>query len=401
MISLNCLLKNLFPFKGYKVFVLENEKSIVLELKNRKKCGICPSCGKRTSNVETEYERCVRDLNLAEKECYLKFSQKKIRCKCGYRGLEKIDFITKSKRVTKRMELFIVSLCEKMSLKDVARVVNLDWKTIKAIDYNYIKSTIPKIFDLTIKRIAIDEIAIMKGHKYLTIIRDYDTGIAIKIVFGRSFESTSEALLSLGKDVLNKIEYVSLDMWDPYIKAMKTYCPNAQLIFDKFHVVTKVNDVLDKVRKQEFAKADSQERKLMKHKRFIILKKKTNLKQKQKTELKELMKTNEKLYKTYLLKEQILSIFDDKKSTFEKIVKRLNKWFENILNNNLEEFYPVVKMIKKHIQGILNYFKYGMTNAISEGFNTKINIIKRRAYGFKDIEYFMLKIYQDSAKRFA
>jgi transposase len=351
--------------------------------------------------LETEYERTVRDLDLGERQCYLRFFQKKIRCKCGYRGLEKLDFVAKSRRVTKRMETYIVSLCEKMSLKEAAEVTNLNWKTVKSIDHEYIKSLLPNISELNIKRIAIDEIAIMKGHKYLTIIRDYDTGIAIKIVFGRGYEVTLKALASLGNDVLNGIEYASLDMWDPYIKAIKEQCPNAKLVFDKFHVVKKVNEALDKVRKKEFAKAAPEERKRMKHKRFVILKKESNLNPKQKGELQGLMKLNEKLYKSYLLKEQILSIFDEKKTTFEQIKERIINWLESILSNELEEFYSVVDMIRRHLNGILNYFRYGMTNSISEGFNTKINVIKRRAFGFRDVEYFMLKIYQNSIKRFA
>lgn len=401
MVSLNSVLKNLFPFKGYKVCVFENGKYILLGLKSRRKCGICPSCDKRASNLETEYERTVRDLDLGERQCYLRFFQKKIRCKCGYRGLEKLDFVAKSRRVTKRMETYIVSLCEKMSLKEAAEVTNLNWKTVKSIDHEYIKSLLPNISELNIKRIAIDEIAIMKGHKYLTIIRDYDTGIAIKIVFGRGYEVTLKALASLGNDVLNGIEYASLDMWDPYIKAIKEQCPNAKLVFDKFHVVKKVNEALDKVRKKEFAKAAPEERKRMKHKRFVILKKESNLNPKQKGELQGLMKLNEKLYKSYLLKEQILSIFDEKKTTFEQIKERIINWLESILSNELEEFYSVVDMIRRHLNGILNYFRYGMTNSISEGFNTKINVIKRRAFGFRDVEYFMLKIYQNSIKRFA
>ena len=102
-----------------------------------------------------------------------------------------------------------------------------------------------------------------------------------------------------------------------------------------------------------------------------------------------------------LLKEQILSIFDDKTSTFEKICDRIKCWFENILSNNLEEFKEVIKTMQRYMYGILNYFRYGMTNAIAEGFNTKINVIKRRAFGYRDLEYFMLKIYQSSLRRLA
>ncbi|PIY60066.1 ISL3 family transposase [Candidatus Woesearchaeota archaeon CG_4_10_14_0_8_um_filter_47_5] len=367
------VLRNMFPYKGYKLSVLENGNHILIGLKSRRKCGICPTCGKHCRNVETEYERTVRDLDLAQRQCYLLFKQKKLRCSCGYRGLEKLDFVSKSRRVTTRMETYVVSLAEKMSLKEVAEIVRLDWKTIKNINREYIRSLLPNILRLDIKRIAIDEIAIMKGHKYFTIIRDYDTGVAIKILFGRTYEETAKALASLGQEKLAKILYASLDMWDPYIRAIKEQCPNAELVFDKFHVVKKVNEALDSVRKKEFANAEPDERINMKHKRFVILKREENLNQKQKEELNMLMQSNEKLYKAYLLKEQVLSIFDDKTSTFAQIIERFDAWFSNILSNEMKEFYAVVDTIRHYFYGILNYFRYGMTNAIAEGFNTKVN----------------------------
>lgn len=396
------LLVILFPYKGYKVFakLIENEY-ILIGLKSRRLCGICPICGKRCRNVETEYERTVRDLDLTGKPCYIEFKQKKLRCKCGYRGLEELDFVAKSRRVTKRMETYIVSLCDKMSLKDVSRITGLNWKTVRAIDKEFVKSLLPNIDDLEIRRIAIDEIAVMKGHKYVTIIRDYDTGVVIKIFFGRKYEATRDALRTLGKERLSRIEFASLDMWDPYIKAIRELCPNAKLVFDKFHVVKKVNEALDKVRKNEFADANPEEKKKMKHKRWIILKRPKNLKVAQKEDLNTLMNSNDYLFKAYILKEQILSIFEDTKSSFDQIKNRLHGWMENILSNEMQEFYGVVDTIRNHIEGVLNYFRYGMTNAIAEGFNTKINILKRRAFGFRDIEYFMLKIVQQSLRRFA
>ena len=401
MTTLNSFLKSLFPFKGYKPYVLKLETELTIGLKSRRITGTCPKCGKLCSNIECEYQRHIRDLDLAELKCYVRFNQKKIRCKCGFRGLERLDFVDNYARVTIRLAVKVAKDCEEATLKEVARRYRLDWKTVKEIDREHIKTLLPQIDNLEIRRLAMDEIAIMKGHKYFTIIRDYDTGVAIKILFGRGYEETANALSSLGKDKLAKIKFISLDMWDPYIKATKECCPNAQLVFDKFHVVKKINEALDAVRKKEFAKATNEERIDMKHKRWIILKKENNLNKEQKESLAEIMKNNNRLYKAYLLKEQILSIFDDKTSTFEKICERIMYWFKNILSNELDEFNAVSKTMQNYLYGILNYFRYGMTNAIAEGFNTKINVLKRRAFGYRDIEYFTLKIYQSSLRRLA
>ncbi len=212
METLVLLLNNLFPYKGYKFFVVKNEKDIHISLKSRRKCGICPHCGKRCSSVETEYSRIVRDLDLAGHQCFLEIPLKKIRCKCGYRGLEELDFVSKSKRVTKRLETVVASFCEISSLKEVAERLKLDWKTVKEIDRAFIKALLPKISELNVKRIAIDEIAIMKGHKYLTIIRDYDSGVAIKMVLGRGYGEVLQALLEMGEDKLANICFASMDM---------------------------------------------------------------------------------------------------------------------------------------------------------------------------------------------
>lgn len=114
--------------------------------------------------------------------------------------------------------------------------------------------------------------------------------------------------------------------------------------------------------------------------------------------LQDLMKDNERLYQVYLLKEQALDIFDeeDEKKT---ALKRLEKWFENVKEAGLKQFETVVETIKSYFYGIVNYFKHRLTNAASEAFNNKINVIKRRAYGFHDLEYFKLKILQSCGWR--
>jgi len=128
-----------------------------------------------------------------------------------------------------------------------------------------------------------------------------------------------------------------------------------------------------------------------KHKRFLILHRRKNLIDENDIEsLEQLLKSNEPLYNAYALKEEIADIFDDINAESEII--RLEQWFQNVIDSGCEEFLPVVLMIRSYLYGIHNYFKHKLTNAGSEGFNNKINVIKRSVYGFHDIEYFKLKI---------
>ena len=149
---------------------------------------------------------------------------------------------------------------------------------------------------------------------------------------------------------------------------------------------------MDNVRKQEFAKADKEERKMMKHKRFIILSRQKRLNDEKRETLHDLMALNNNLYAAYILKEQALDIFDE--TNEQTALHRFKKWLENIRLAGIEQFEQAAKRIENYMYGILNYFKYRLTNAQSEGFNNKINVIKRRAYGFRDLEYFKLKILQ-------
>lgn len=183
-----------------------------------------------------------------------------------------------------------------------------------------------------------------------------------------------------------------MDMWDAYIGSVQKNT-NADIVFDKFHVIKKVNEVLDKIRRRIFAHGDKETRKMLKHKRFLILHRRKNLTdEKDIKSLKQLLDTNEPLYKAYILKEEIADIFGDVNADRE--IARLEQRFQNVIDSGIDEFSPVVSTIRNYLYGIHNYFKYKFTNAGSEGFNNKINVIKRSAYGFNDIEYFKLKILQ-------
>jgi len=279
-----------------------------------------------------------------------------------------------------------------MTISDVVMITGLDWKTVKDIDKYYIKKRLVELQYLNPIGLGIDEIAYEKGHKYLTVVRDLDLNCVIWIGLGRKKETLDAFFTLLGEEKQQLINVVVLDMWDPYIASVKEYCPYADIVIDKFHIIKKVNEAVDAIRKQEFAKAKEEERIQMKRKRFIILKRGKNLTECQHEKLQELMENNELLYKAYLLKEQISDIFDEE--GYESAMERLEKWIENVNESDISSFKKVVKTLRRYSYGVHNYFRYHITNAGSEGFNTKINIIRRKAYGFWDLEYFKLKIFQ-------
>ena len=391
-LKLSPLFRNLFNFCGFKLCGLREDKEhVTLVLDRTRKTADCPICGKRCASIEDTYTRQIRDLDLGPKQCFLLFTERKIRCRCGYRGVEQLDFVDKYSPYVKRFEDYVSVLCEKMTITDAASVAEINWKAAKRIDKKYLSQLVTGLEDLNPERLGIDEIAYEKGHRYLTVVRDLDIGRVIWVGETRKKEALDTFFAELGAEKCASIRVCVIDMWDPYIASIHENT-NAEIVYDLFHVAKKVTDAVDTVRKQEFEKADAATRKKFKKKRFLILKRRKKLDEEKQETLKTLMAENERLYQAYLLKEQALDIFDERDEA--TALQRLERWFANVKVAGLAPFDAVVKTITSYLDGILNYFRYRLTNAASEAFNTKINIIKRRAYGFHDLEYFKLKILQ-------
>ncbi|MDP2749397.1 MAG: ISL3 family transposase [Nanoarchaeota archaeon] len=384
--------KDLYQFKGYKFcdsFVENN--NILVVLKRTSKTGICPCCNKRCRYIHSRTKRKIRDLDVVDSKVYISFTSYQLDCNCGYNGYEELDFCEDYSRFTKRFEEKTVILCMKMCIKDVAKEMRIGWEATKRIDKKNAAKYVIDLEQVNPKRIGIDEIAHEKGHKYLTVVRDVDLGKVIWVGKNRRKETLDEFFKKLGIRKSWNIDVAVCDMWDPYIASIKANT-NAAIVFDKFHIAKAITEAVDKVRKQEFAKADKEERINMKHKRFLILSRQKNLVSEKQEELRQLFDQNKNLFVAYLLKEQALDIFDEQRESVG--LKRFKKWFKNVHDAGIEQFNEVAKRIDKYFYGIANYFIYRLTNAQSEGFNNKINIIKRRAYGFRDLEYFKLKILQ-------
>lgn len=387
------IFRDIYKFIGFVYSqIINNDDNIQIFFRRTRKTATCPKCNRRTSLTKESYKRTIRDLNLGPKRCYVTFYENKIRCKCGFRGMEKLDFVRPYSRCTIRFEDYVYSLCDKMSLSDVCRVVWLNWKTVKDIDKYYINKKKRSLVDVFPRRLGIDEVAYEKGHKYLTIVRDLDLNAVIWIGLNRRRETLDEFFNQLDDYKKSQIKIIIVDMYDPYIASIKENCPQANIVIDKFHVVKVVNKALDEIRKEEFSNATDDERKQMKHKRFVILKRNQNLNDKQREQLEVLMYNNNRLYQGYLLKEQIADILDE--NIMVTAINRMTIWKRNVLRSGFKPMEKALKTIERYYDKIENYFRYPYTNAGSEGFNNKIGVVKRRAYGFWDLEYFMLKIYQ-------
>lgn len=369
-----------------------SRKAITIHLKRDQRFTLshCSVCG-RGAPRNRRITKVVRDLPMIDHDVFLSCEMFDVNCpNCGIRR-ERLDFIDRCSRLTIRLETYIFELVSMSTVKDVADKFSMSWETVKNIDKKNLEAKFAELDYGDLKRIAIDEIANKKGHDYLTIVMDLDTGRVIWVGEGRKEEDIDKFFQTLTEKQKKNIIAASIDMWPAYIKSVKKNCPDADIVFDKFHVVKKFGEVISKLRAAEQRKADTPEGKdILKGTKWLLLKNRSNLETDAKKELKQLLKLNKNLATAYILKEKLAAIWKYHQVGWAK--RAMNSWIATAEESDIRGIKAFTKMLKRHEYGILNHCKHPISNGKIEGTNGKIKVLKRRSYGFHDVEYFKLKI---------
>jgi len=311
------------------------------------------------------------------------------RCRrCGRRLRERIPFAKGKQRFTRSVGDFVLYLCRKATIKDVAEIVGLGWDTVKEIFKNHLRRRLKKRSLANVRLIAVDEFAIRKKHSYLTIVLDLESGQVLWSGEGRRAESLIPFLRKL-KRCRAPIEAVAMDMWQPYFLAVKTVFPEATIVHDPFHIVQMVNRALDNAQRDLASRLPKSIR-CRRGLRFVLLRANEILDEKGQKILQELMKINEPLYKAYLLKEQLRQLWS--LDSLDEGLRFLNQWFEQARQTGLRSFERLAKTLEKHSEAILAWYLFPISTGPLEGLNNKAKVLKRQAYGFRDLEYFQLRL---------
>lgn len=355
---------------------------------------ICHDCGSPAQTVHSQgHRRHLRDLNLADAQVWLEVEYRKIWCpECGGVRVEHLDFADASKRVTHRLARYVHDLCKLMTVSDVAEHLDLDPKTVKAIDKPFLEEQFGQTVAGNLRVLAIDEIAIRKGHRYRTVVMDYFTGRVVWMGQGRDMETLDRFFAELTNEQKQGIEAVAMDMWEAFINRVQHHCPKAHIVFDFFHVVQAFGKVIDTVRRDEYHKATQQDKKVLKGSRYLLLKNEENLTNEQAGRLQEVLALNEPLSILYVLKDQLKMVYYY--SDRRKVKKTLDCWCRMAETIDHPEVRRFVGRLRFFEYGILNHADYPISTSELEGANNKIKVIKRKAYGFHDTDYFVLKVKQ-------
>lgn len=353
---------------------------------------VCSHCGQQTFfHYDTQPPRRVEDLHLGPYRMFWEFAPRRIRCPhCGTVHVETIAGISPHARLTNRFRQAIAEECAEQSCAKVARDNGLNESTVRGCDREFLakRETItPRRF---CERLGIDEIAIRKGHVYATVFYDHDTKTVLHMVQGRDKESVFAFFESMGKEWCEHVKVVTADLWAACRAAVRKFLPNARMATDKFHVCAYAADALDEVRRAEQAGALGMAEFDLKRGRFLLLKASARLDERGKARIEKLKELNANVYTAYLLKEQSVTLYEQPCHSDAKAF--LDKWSSACIASGLEPFVRLGKRLRRHAESILAYFTYGITNAIAEGINNVIKVVKRIAFGFHDFEYFRLKV---------
>ena len=357
---------------------------------------VCSKCGKTFATARRWKRTRVRDLDIFEFQPFLLFSKYRTDCPCCGVRAEKIDFLGFNPHYTRRFEEKVARLCRITSVKQVAELLELDWKTVKEIDKRYLTKqfAVPDYEDLNI--IAIDEIASHKGHNYFTVVLDLQRTRVIWVGKDRSKQTLDKFFKELGPERCKNLKAIALDMWNPYLASIWEYAPHIKEVFDKFHVLNAYSRVIDKVRNTEYNKAVKTEKEVIKGSKYLLLKNKENLTRTsikdEKKHLRKLLRVNKKINLTYILKDDLKRLWDYRYPG--SAYKFLDSWVQRATAARIKPLTAFAKMLWRYRRGLINHCYYPIDTAKLEGMNNKIKVIKRIAYGFHDDDYFILKIKQ-------
>jgi len=354
---------------------------------------VCASCGQRSNRVHETITRHIRDLPILDAQTRLIVPRRRILCpQCGP-SIEHLSWLDRYSRVTRRLAESVVRLCAVLPVKHVAAFFSLSWDQVKELDKRALQQRVGSVNLSGVEVIGMDEFALHKGHRYATVVVEPYRKEVLWIGKGRSRESIRPFFKLLGADGCKRLKAVVMDMNASYEEEIKEHSPQADIVYDLFHVVAKYGrEVVDRVRVDEANRLrnDKKARKVVKTARWLLLKNRENLKGNDRLRLQELLEANRNLLTVYLLKDDLKQLW--RFGRFEDAFAFWKQWYQRATESGIESLMLFARRLKGYLHGILNHCRWPLHTGLLEGINNKIKVIKRMAYGFRDHEYFFLKI---------
>ena len=315
------------------------------------------------------------------------YAPKEIYCPTHGRVQERIPWASAYSRITYRLEYMVLKSAQIMTQKAASEVLHIPKSTLSDLLHRSIERMREGHRIGDIDKIGVDEISYCKGHKYATIVYNLDTGCVVWVGAGKGREVIDRFFeTAITKQQRNKIRFATCDMSRAYISAVEYWCPDAVLVVDRFHIVKALNNAVDEVRKQQWRQAKKADKKALKGLRWLLFYHSRNRSKKDTRRLNELKKYNRRIWRAWVLKDEFEAFWEytykgSAQSFFEG-------WIKTAMRSRLEPIKYFAGTLKRHSHRILPFIESKLTNAMAEGVNRVIKIVKNRASGFARLDAF-------------
>jgi transposase len=388
------LLYHAFGIRGYHYTRTDYQGGqVIFTIRHDPQTCRCSACGSPQVQSRGRVERRFRTVPIGSRATFVVLPVPRVECQaCGVVRQVKIPFADPRRSYTRSFERYALELGRRMTIRDVARHLGVGWDVIKDIQKRDLSRRFAKPKLKHLRHIAIDEIAVAKGHRYLTVVLDLDSGAVVFVGDGKGADALKPFWKRL-RPSKAKIEAVAMDMSAAYRGAVSTHLPAAKIVFDHFHVIKLFNEKLSELRRALDREAtDVRHKQVLKGTRWLLLKNPENLdaQRDEKTRLEEALALNKSLATAYYLKEDLRRFWEQPGKRFATAF--LNDWIKRAVASGIKILQQMAKTLAAHRSGLLAYYDVRITSGPMEGTNNKIKTMKRQAYGFRDQEFFKLKI---------
>lgn len=374
-----------------------SKQCIVIELLARQNSkGQCKACGKHCPMYDKQLSRQYEYVPLWNIPCYFRYASRRVNCKAHGIHVEQLPWVSGKEHMTTSYQYFLATWAKRLSWKETASVFGTSWDSVyravaKVVEYGLAH----REWD-NVEQLGVDEIAVFKGHCYLTMVYQLDKGLRRLLWCGeeRKITTLTAFFNEFGETRTAKLKFVCSDMWRPYLKVIKQKAINALNILDRFHIMKKFNEAIDEVRRQEVKDLKAEGHDNVLHQgRWLLLKRKENLNEKQTVSLDKLLHINLKSIKAYLMREDFQQFWSY--TSAEIAAKFLKEWTTRTMESTIAPMKKVAKMLCSHEALILNWFtaKGALSSGVVEGLNNKAKLTMRKAYGFKTVKCLKIALY--------
>ena len=353
----------------------------------------CPDCGAALPIYDHSEERSWRHLDSMQFKTFL--HARVPRVKCNEHGVKQVrlSWAEPRSRFTAMFESFAIKVLLQADVTGARRILRVSWDEAWHIQERAVARGLRAKKSRVLSFLGVDEKSFAKRHNYMTLVCDIEKGTVEHVADDRRTESLESYFTGLTAKQLAGIKAITVDMWDPFIKAIRLHVPEweAKLVFDKYHVMKGVNHAVDLVRRKEHRELRAQDDETLAKSRYLWLYAKENVPPHREEEFNRLRTSKLRTARAWAIKESLRELWSC--DTSETAGLHLKRWFGWALRSRLAPIAYAARTIRAHLQGVLTYFTHRTTNAFLEGINSKIQTVKKRAYGFRNAEHFKTAIF--------